>query len=171
MKDPRALVGVLVSLVAVALLLYVVDVREVLSVVGRADPLAVAAVVVTTLAAMWFKAVRWRLLFPDPSAVRLLVLQECLYIGYMANALLPLRAGELIRAVLAAESEHQKTSTTLATVLIEKILDLGTIALLLALMAVIFPDLPDSARYAAYVSGIGLTVAIAGIVFVLAARS
>jgi len=61
-------------------------------------------------------------------------------------------------------------STTLATVLIEKILDLGTIALLLALMAVIFPDLPDSARYAAYVSGIGLTVAIAGIVFVLAAR-
>ena len=44
MKDPRALVGVLVSVIAVVVLLYVVDVREVLAVVSRADPLAIAAV-------------------------------------------------------------------------------------------------------------------------------
>ena len=43
MKDPRALVGVLVSVVAVIVLLNVVDVREVFAVVSRADPLALAA--------------------------------------------------------------------------------------------------------------------------------
>jgi uncharacterized protein (TIRG00374 family) len=170
MKDPRALVGVLVSLVDVVLLLYVVDVREVWAVVSHADPLAVAAVVGTTLIAMWVKAVRWRLFFPDPRSVRVWALHECLYIGYMVNTILPLRAGEVVRAFLAAETEHQNKSTTLATVVIEKVLDLGTIALLLALLGLIFPDLPESARYAAYLSGIGLTIAIVGIVFVLAAR-
>jgi glycosyltransferase 2 family protein len=170
MKDPRALVGVLVSLVAVVLLLYVVDVREVLAVVSRADPLAVAAVIGTTLVAMWLKAVRWRLFFPKPDEVRTAALHECLYIGYMVNTILPLRAGELVRALLAAETEHQNKSTTLATVVIEKVLDLGTIALLLALLGLVFPDLPESARYAAYLSGIGLTVVVVGIVFVLAAR-
>jgi len=88
----------------------------------------------------------------------------------MANTLLPLRAGELVRAVLAADTEKQNKSTTLATVLIEKVLDLGTIALILFLLGLIFPDLPESARYAAYLSGIGLVVAVSGIVFVLAAR-
>jgi glycosyltransferase 2 family protein len=170
MKDPRALVGVLVSVVTVVVLLYVVDVREVFGVVSRADPLAVAAVIGTTLVAMWIKAVRWRLFFPEPDTVSRRGLHECLYIGYMVNAILPLRVGEVVRAFLAAESEKQNRSTTLATVFIEKVLDLGTIALMLALLGLIFPDLPESARYAANLSGIGLTIAVAGIVFVLAAR-
>jgi uncharacterized protein (TIRG00374 family) len=114
--------------------------------------------------------VRWRLFFPDPSEVRLRGLHEALYIGYMANTILPLRAGEVVRAFVAAETERVSKSTTLATVLIEKVLDLGTIALVLALLGVIFPDLPDSARYAAYLSGIGLVIAIGCIVFALSAR-
>src|SRR5262245_56543891 len=170
MRDPRALVGVAVSLIAVLLLLYVVDVREVAMVLAHADPIAVFFVIATTVIAMWTKSVRWRLFFPEPETVRRRGLHEALYIGYMANTLLPLRAGELVRALLAAEAENQNKSTTLATVFIEKVPDLGTIALLLFLLGLIFPDLPESARYAAYVSGIGLTVAIAGIVFVLAAR-
>src|SRR5215212_10056355 len=170
MKDPRALVGVIVSLIAVVLLLYVVDVREVLSVVSHADPFAVGMVIVTTLFAMWVKAIRWRHFFPEPDTVRRRGLHECLYIGYMVNTILPLRAGEVVRAFLAAETEKQNKSTTLATVLIEKVLDLGTIALLLALLGLIFPDLPESARYAAYLSGIGLVIAIGCIVFALSAR-
>jgi hypothetical protein len=170
MKDPRVVVGLLVSLGAVLLLLYVVDVREVLAVLGRADPLAAFVVVATTVAAMWVKAVRWRLFFPGPDKVRRGGLHEVLYIGYMVNTILPLRMGELVRAFLAAETEDQHKSTTLATVLIEKVLDLGTMALVLALLGLIFRDLPESARYAAYLSGIGLAVAIGCIVFALAAR-
>jgi len=170
MKDPRVVVGLLVSLGAVLLLLYVVDVREVVAVLGRADPVATFAVVATTVAAMWVKAVRWRLFFPEPATARRRGLHEVLYIGYMVNTILPLRMGELVRAFLAAETEQQNKSTSLATVLIEKVLDLGTMALVLALLGVIFTDLPESARYAAYLSGLGLAVAIGCIVFALAAR-
>src|SRR5262249_49209832 len=46
------------------------------------------------------------------------------------------------------------------TVLIEKVLDLGTMALLLFVLGQIFPELPESARYAALVSGVGLAIAV-----------
>ena len=80
---------------------------------------------------MWLKAVRWRLFFPEPEKLRRRGLHEALYIGYMANTILPLRVGEVVRAFVAAETEQVSKSTTLATVLIEKVLDLGTMALIL----------------------------------------
>lgn len=170
MKDPRVLLGILVSVVATALLFSLVNPWEVIAALRQANLLAVVACAATVVVAMWLKAVRWRLFFPEPGAVRLSGLHEALYLGYMVNTVLPLRAGEVVRAFVAAETERVAKSTTLATVLIEKILDLGTMALLLFLLGQIFPELPDSARYAALLSGVGLLIAVAGIVFALAAR-
>jgi uncharacterized protein (TIRG00374 family) len=171
MKDPRVLFGFVVSIVAVAMLLYLVNPWEVLAALRRADPIAVILCALSVVVSMWIKAVRWRLFFPVPEKVRLSGLFEALFIGYMVNTILPLRAGEVVRAFLAAETENTSKSTNLATVLIEKVLDLGTMGLLLFLLGLIFPDLPDSARYAAYLSGVGLAVAVGGVVFALAARS
>jgi uncharacterized protein (TIRG00374 family) len=170
MRDPRVLSGIVISVIATALLLYVVNPGEVLAALGRANPLIVIACAATVLVSMWVKAVRWRLFFPRPEELRVRGLLEALYIGYMVNTILPLRVGELVRAFVAAETEDVNTSTSLATVLIEKVLDLGTMALLLFLLGLVFPDLPDSARYAAYLSGIGLVVATGAVVFALAAR-
>jgi uncharacterized protein (TIRG00374 family) len=170
MTDPRVLFGILISIVATLMLFYVVNPWEVLAAISHAHPLALVGIVLTVLLAMWTKAIRWRLFFPRPEAVRLSALHEALYIGYMVNTVLPLRAGEVVRAFIAAETEKVSKSTTIATVVIEKVLDLGTMALLLFLLGLIFPDLPDSARYAAYLSGIGLAVAVACVMFALAAR-
>lgn len=168
--DPRVLVGLLVSILATVMLFYVVNPWEVIEALSHANPLAVVVCGATVLLAMWVKAVRWRLFFPEPEQIRLRGVHEALYIGYMVNTVLPLRAGEVVRAFVAAQIERTNTSTALATVLIEKVIDLGTMGLLLFLLGLIFPDLPDSARYAAYLSGIGLVIAIGGIVFALAAR-
>lgn len=171
MKDPRVLVGILISILATVMLFYVVNPWEVVAALSRANPLAVVACGATVLLAMWVKVVRWRLFFPKPDEIRLSGLHEALYIGYMVNTVLPLRAGEVVRAFVAAQVEKANTSTALATVLIEKVMDLGTMALLLFLLGIIFPDLPESARYAAYLSGIGLVIAVAGVVFALASRN
>ena len=171
MKDPRVLVGILISILATVMLFYVVNPWEVVAALSRANPLAVVACGATVLLAMWVKVVRWRLFFPKPEEIRLSGLHEALYIGYMVNTVLPLRAGEVVRAFVAAQVEKANTSTALATVLIEKVMDLGTMALLLFLLGIIFPDLPESARYAAYLSGIGLVIAVAGVVFALASRN
>jgi uncharacterized protein (TIRG00374 family) len=88
----------------------------------------------------------------------------------MANTVLPLRAGEILRAFLVGESERVNKSTVLATVLIEKVLDLGTMALFLFLLRFLLP-LPDTANAAAWISGLGLVAAVIGLTFALAARS
>jgi len=170
MKDPRVWLGLLISLGATALLLYVVNPWEVLKALGQADLLMVGLCVLSVLLSMWLKAVRWRLFFPDSSKLRVSGLLQALYIGYMVNTVLPLRAGEVVRAFAAAEIEHTSRSTSLATVLIEKVLDVGTMALVLFLLGRIFPELPESARYAALLSGIGLGVAVLAVTFALAAR-
>jgi uncharacterized protein (TIRG00374 family) len=170
MTDPRVLVGILISILATVMLFYVVNPWEVVDALAHADPLLVIACAATVVLAMWVKAVRWKLFFPRPETMRLSGLHEALYIGYMVNTVLPLRAGEIVRAFVAAQIEKANTSTAVATVLIEKVIDLGTMAFLLFLLGLIFPDLPDSARYAAYLSGIGLVVAIGCVVFALASR-
>jgi uncharacterized protein (TIRG00374 family) len=152
------------------MLLYVVNPREVAAALARANPGLVVLCLLSVVLAMWLKAVRWRLFFPDPEKLRVNGLMEALYIGYMVNTILPLRAGEVVRAFAAAEIEHTNRSTSLATVLIEKVLDLGTMALLLFLLGQVFPELPESARYAALLSGIALAVAVGCVAFALAAR-
>lgn len=170
MRDPRVWLGIGVSVAATVLLLYVVNPWEVAEALARANPGLVVLCLFTVVLSMWLKAVRWRLFFPEPEKLRVTGLLEALYIGYMVNTILPLRAGEVVRAFAAAEIEHANKSTSLATVLIEKVLDLGTMALLLFLLGQVFPELPESARYAALLSGLGLAVAIACVAFALAAR-
>src|SRR6266550_1963152 len=45
-------------------------------------------------------------------------------IGYMANSLLPLRAGEVIRAALLAQKRRLVKSAVLATIVLERLLDI-----------------------------------------------
>ncbi len=63
-------------------------------------------------------------------------------IGYMANSLLPLRAGEVIRAALLAQKRRLVKSAVLATIVLERLLDiliLGALAMVLALTIPIPP--------------------------------
>lgn len=163
MKDLRVWLGFGVSAVAVYALLTNLELDKLWTYLTTADPFLVIACAATLPVTMWIKMYRWRLFFPDRQSVSASGLLSALYLGYMANTILPLRVGELIRAYLAGESERVSKSTVLATVLIEKVLDLGTMALgLFALRYVI--DLPEAADWAAIVSGAGLAVAVAGLI-------
>jgi uncharacterized protein (TIRG00374 family) len=60
-------------------------------------------------------------------------------IGFMGNNLLPLRIGDLARAFIAARKENATASAMLATVVIERLLDVFAI---LIMLGVIFFHLP-----------------------------
>ena len=170
MKNPRVWLGILVSIGVVAWLAYTLDPLHVWDALAGANPLLVVACCATLPVTMYLKCVRWRLFFPDPERISMRGLLGALYLGYMANTVLPLRAGEILRAFLVGESERVNKSTVLATVLIEKVLDLGTMALFLFLLRFVLP-LPDTANAAAWISGLGLVAAAVGLAFALAARS
>ena len=81
------------------------------------------------------RAVRWSLLFP---AVRRPGAGACFWamnVGYLANALLPFRAGELIRVISLSRETGASGSQGLVTIVLERVFDLVTVALLMLLVA------------------------------------
>jgi uncharacterized protein (TIRG00374 family) len=112
---------------------------------ARLGPLA-AAVVIATLT-FPLRLVRWRLLLrnergePYPSGP----LWHAIALGFMANNVLPFRAGELIRSYTAARLAPARFTTVISSVAVERIFDALTVVALLTL-ALLTSDLPSSVR-------------------------
>jgi len=95
---------------------------------------AVLATFLTTIAAHWFRALRWNMLFepigykPSKGGSFLAVMS-----GYFANLLVP-RAGEVSRCTIIAASEEIPIQTAIGTVLAERGFDM-IMLILIALTA------------------------------------
>ena len=97
---------------------------------------AVPSLVLYTLA-LWFRTVRWRyLLGPITQGPTKRALFPVVVVGYMANNLIPLRIGELMRAYYLALREGVSTMATFGTVAIERATDVIALLLLVAIVAV-----------------------------------
>lgn len=113
------------------------------------------------------RARRWRYLFPPRSAPPGLI--PAIMIGYMANNVLPLRAGEVVRVYVVARrwrlaggggGRAHPFWTTLATLVVERVLDSLAVVLILALLVLVVP-VPAFLEAAALVV---LAIDLAGVV-------
>jgi glycosyltransferase 2 family protein len=103
------------------------------------------------------RAKRWWYLFPPGSHPPGLV--PAVMIGYMANNVLPLRAGEVVRVYVVARRWGHGFWTAVATLIVERVLDSITIVLLLAGLMLLIP-VPPIFEWAAVVL---LAVDVAGV--------
>jgi uncharacterized protein (TIRG00374 family) len=122
----------------------------------------VLASVLLAPAGLWARARRWRYLFPPRSNPPGLV--PAVMIGYMANNVLPLRAGEVVRVYVVARRWGHGFWTILGTLVVERVLDSLAIVLILALM-IPFIAVPRIFQWAA---GVLLAVDIVGIAVLVA---
>src|SRR5439155_527841 len=90
---------------------------------------------------------RWQLILRDVGGQRLplLPLWHATAIGFMANNLLPVRAGEFARAYAAQQQLPVRFSTALASVGVERVLD-GLLLVGLMMLAIASPAFPGHAR-------------------------
>jgi glycosyltransferase 2 family protein len=88
---------------------------------------------------IWLRAARWRLLmspFADVSTPRLF---RTILVGLAVNNVLPLRLGELVRTYLLRRSDGVPIASSLATILIERLLDLFVLCALMTAVLVFVP--------------------------------
>lgn len=140
---------------------------------ARLAPLA-AAVVLATLTYV-IRLIRWRLLLRDTdgSALPALPLWHAVAIGFMANNLLPFRAGEVVRIIAASRLAGARFSAVLSSIAVERIFD-GLAVVALLSLSLIASDLPPdvavggvSVRHAAQVAGaMGAAGLVAGLLVV-----
>jgi uncharacterized protein (TIRG00374 family) len=131
---------------------------------GRAQPLPMVLLVVCVLGSLVTRAARWQVLFLPKRHVPFKPLLGTLSISYMASTFLPLRAGELVRAVFLGQSEHIPVPAVVGTILVEKLFDFLAIGVMLVLLLVLTP-LPPAAQ----VAGASITsVILFGFAFIIA---
>jgi uncharacterized protein (TIRG00374 family) len=115
----------------------------------------VVVLVAFVLASLFARAARWQVFFLPGRHVPFSPLVGTLAISYMASTFLPLRAGELVRAVFLGQREQIPISAVIGTILVEKLFDFLAIAVMLALLVMLVP-LPAAAQ----VAGISITAVI-----------
>ncbi|MDE2836211.1 MAG: lysylphosphatidylglycerol synthase transmembrane domain-containing protein [Chloroflexota bacterium] len=147
----RLLLGLAPAVGFLALLFFLFvrsDYRKWLEALSDANYAWVLPAAITYFASFYFRSLRWRFLlrpFADTTTARL---YPVVIVGYMANNLLPLRAGEVVRSYYLSRREQVNTATALATIVVERVFD-GVLMLLLLLAGVLFlpfSGLPEGVR-------------------------
>lgn len=118
---------------------------DVLQHVAAANPGPLLAAVAIATLTFPVRLIRWQLLLRNDrgQAYRAGPLWHAVALGFMANNVLPLRAGELVRAYAASRLAGVRFATVFSSIAVERIFDGLTVVALLSL-ALLTPDLPAS---------------------------
>jgi uncharacterized protein (TIRG00374 family) len=153
MKDvKRWLPGALVSIAIVAAILYFVDFQTMWNSIREADYRLLAGSVVLSFAWIANRAKVWQTLLRNKPKYK-----EVLFAageGYLLNAFLPFRLGEIGRAFLLSRKSDMTFSEILPTIVIERVVDLVFSAAFLIIGLTYVSDTQGSEKIGYIVGGI-----------------
>jgi uncharacterized protein (TIRG00374 family) len=132
-------IGIIVSAAGVWLSMRDVRPVEVWAALRNANYLGFVAVTLLTLLAFMVRAIRWQSLLRTPRPLSYDSLFSATMIGFMANNMLPLRLGEFVRAWALARREKLSKTTVLATVIVERVVDMLTLLGILGVALLVHP--------------------------------
>ncbi len=158
-KAGRFWFGVVVTLLFLALFLYKVDWREAAVYLRQANYVYVVPAVVVYFVSVYFRTLRWQFLLRPMRSLPLARLYPVV-VGYMANNLLPVRLGEVVRSYYLSRREEVSASASLATIVVERVFDGLTLLVFIAVVALSLPVL-------AIVSGLAREANIAPVILIL----
>lgn len=118
----RFIIGIVISLVALAVLIVLVDGQQVAAAFRQINILVAVPLALLLVFALLGRAFAWRVILKE----KISLLQSFLIInaGYLVNTILPFRAGELARLFLLTPAGFNFWSA-LPTIVVERIFDLG----------------------------------------------
>ena len=134
-------VGVLVSGLLLAIIVWTIDVREAVRALAAADIRWIGPALVILGVSLGVRAWRWRFIMAPVKLINTHRLFSAMMIGFMGNNLLPARVGEFMRAYVIGKTQRVSVSASLATVVVERLFDgLTLLAMLLVSVLVLrFP--------------------------------
>ena len=156
--------GVSVSVFFVYLAVRQVDFSESLRALGTVRPGWLAAATLVYLASFPIRALRWRLILRVQRVLPLGELLAPVFVGYMANNVLPARAGEVYRAHFLGRRAGISRSGVAASIVVERTFDGLMLVLTILFVFVAFPK-GDYLGVTAVVTGLIFLALAAGIFF------
>jgi uncharacterized protein (TIRG00374 family) len=161
-------VGLLVSLGALWLVLHSVDLGASVKLLAGANLVPIVAGLVVIATQVVLRSIRWRLLLPSPPSggrIQIRRIVPVLLVGYLGNAVLPARLGEPIRAYLVARREELDPAESFGSVVLERIVDTATLAIV-AFAAAVALDAPSWIVQSTALVALAATALTAGLIVV-----
>ena len=137
--NARSLLGLLFSAALLGLFLWTNDLRSMGTSIREANFLFVLPAVGVYFVGVWLRAERWRMLTAPFAAVSTGRLFRVILIGFAVNNVLPLRLGEIVRTFLLRRSHGVPIAAALATILLERLLDIIALCALMTLVLYVVP--------------------------------
>jgi uncharacterized protein (TIRG00374 family) len=136
-------IGLAVTVALLAWVLQDVNLHEVVAYARGADPGLLLLAVLLATATFPLRTIRWRLILRDAEGRGFpwTPLWHATAIGFMANNLLPARAGEVARAYVAQHQLPVRFTTALGSVGVERVFD-ALLMLALMAIAIVAPSFP-----------------------------
>jgi uncharacterized protein (TIRG00374 family) len=159
------LVAFSISIISLVWIVQSFDLAELWQAMQRANYWFLLPIIVLMVLSLVGRSIRWGTLFAADQSPQLKELFGSMMIGYLANNILPARAGDLVRAYSLGTREGIAKSTVLATVVVERVADLVITLILLGAAFLFFP-LPDWSQSVGIVlalmslAAIGLLIAL-----------
>ena len=123
LRSPRIWIGIVLSAVFIAIFLFKTDFSEIGDAFAHANYWWIAASVPVYFVGSWFRAWRWKYLLRPLGEMRVAALFPIVVIGFMANNLIPARAGEFVRAYVLGEREKVSKMAALGTIAVDRLFD------------------------------------------------
>ena len=136
-KRWQVLIGVVVSIGFIALALRGLELASVARYLGEANYAWLIPGILVYFLAVWARTWRWHYLLRPVKVVSLSRLFPLVCIGYFGNNVYPARIGEVLRAFGLRSMEGIPVSTSLATIIVERVFD-GLVMLLFVFLALPF---------------------------------
>jgi uncharacterized protein (TIRG00374 family) len=163
-----AVVGIAISVIFGWLAIRGLNFHEVRTAIGDASPAWILAAVGVSVVGVTMRSERWRSLFPRDSRPGRVPTFWATQVGLLANNVLPVRAGELVRVLALSREAGLRRTAVLATVGVERVFDLAVIAGLQLAVASRLPDADVARRFTLLAAGILAATAVIVVVLAIA---
>ncbi|HVO43041.1 MAG TPA: lysylphosphatidylglycerol synthase transmembrane domain-containing protein [Aggregatilineales bacterium] len=139
------LLGIVVSVITLVIALYGTDLSRLGGVLTTGHYLWIVPMLALIVLGLYLRALRWRVLLND--GIERQHSFNILNASYLFNNLLPLRAGEVVRVYLATRlTSPVPILTSGSSIVVERLTDLLSMGVLVALALVVAPTPPDMPR-------------------------
>ena len=155
-KGYQALIGILLSILFLWLTFRKVNFNEVGFALCNANYFLFALTFILRGVGSLLRTYRWKILLSPIKDVRFGGVFSAFTIGFMANCVLPMRIGEIVRAFVLGYNEKISKSAALATIFVERLLDVFVLLFLFSVFLVIIPFPPTIRRISLVVFSIGI---------------
>lgn len=151
-KPGKWFIGLIISTIALILVFWGVQPERMLNLFAGAEYVYLIPIEILLILGLAARSMSWKILLGD--SFPLTKVFNVVNIGYLLNAVMPLRLGELGRALIISREREYGMAKVLGTIMIERLLDtlISFSALLISLPLVIIPDWAENLTWVVGIS-------------------